>query len=222
MTYEDISDLRKIAINEIKLYEKLKEKENNLNKLKNTWLFFNKDKEEIKKSEKEVTDIKKILNEKIYNKLNNGKNSKKNIIKENYINLDLDDNLIIEKNPYEYLPDNFILFLFQIKIQSSNIIVYDDDSENNNKKLIDINLKELFIKMTSEVKIFNFIFELLDMNIHQEIIDSKEYNSILITEEINNKNNNNNKLLKFEFESNPLENYNYKIILKNEKRFVLF
>ena len=223
MIYEDISDLRKIAINEIKLYEKLKEKENNLNKLKNTWLFFNKDKEEIKKSEKEVTDIKKILNEKIYNKLNKGKNSKKNIIKENYNNLDLDDNLIIEKNPYEYLPDNFILFLFQIKIQSSNIIIYDDDSENNNKKLIDINLKELFIKMTSEVKIFNFIFELLDMNIHQEIIDSKEYDSILITEEINNKNNNNNKLLKFEFESNPLENYNYKIILKNEKkiRFIL-
>ena len=199
ITYEDISELRKIAINNIKLYEKLKEREKKLNELKNTWLFFNKNEEGIKKYEKEVNSINKLLKEKIFNQLNKSKNNVKNVIKENYN-----------------------IFLFQIKIHSSHIIIYDDEYEKNNKKLIDINLKELFIKMSSGVKIFNFNLELLDMFVNQEIIYSKEYDLIFTTEGINNKKNNNQKkLLKFEFESNPLENYDYKIIIKNEKKIFL-
>ena len=222
MTYEDISELRKIAINNIKLYEKLKEREKKLNELKNTWLFFNKNEEGIKKYEKEFNIINNLLKAKIFNQLNKSKNNVKNVIKENYNDLYLDDDLIIEKDPYEYLPDNFILFLFQIKIHSSHIIIYDDEYEKNNKKLIDINLKELFIKISRGVKIFNFNLELLDMFVNQEIIYSKEYDLIFTTEGINNKKiNNQKKLLKLEFESNPLENYDYKIIIKNEKKIFL-
>ena len=224
MTYEDIKYLRKISINNLRLFEKLKEKENKLASLKNTWFFFSK-KDEIKKYENELGKIKDLLNEKIVNKLNKQKNTNKNIIKEKYINLDIDDALIHEKDPYEYLPDSYILFLFQIKIDSCHLIFYDDDnseqinsffSRKNNKKLIDINLKEFLIKMTSRLKSFNFKLELLDMNAYQEIIDSTEYDAIFMTKTIKNK----NKLLSLEFESNQIENYTYKIIIQNGRKII--
>ena len=229
MTYEDIKDLRRISIKNLKLYEKIKEKEKKLNDLNNTWFFFTKNEEEIKKLENEIKSLKNLLREKIINKINNDDN-RIILLTEEYNNLEIDENLITDKNPYEYLPDNFILYLFKIEFKSCHIIIYDNISEplnsnilkGDNKKLIDLTLTELSIKISLGIKFFGFALELFDMYATQEIINSKDYDVIIMSQRTNSENLNKikRKILLLEFESNSNENYTYKIILKNEKKFI--
>ena len=229
MTYEDIKDLRRISIKNLKLYEKIKEKEKKLNDLNNTWFFFTKNEEEIKKLENEIKSLKNLLREKIINKINNDDN-RIILLTEEYNNLEIDENLITDNNPYEYLPDNFILYLFKIEFKSCHIIIYDNISEplnsnilkGDNKKLIDLTLTELSIKISLGIKFFGFALELFDMYATQEIINSKDYDVILMSQRTNSENLNKikRKILLLEFESNSNENYTYKIILKNEKKFI--
>ena len=228
MTYEDIRDLRKIATNNIKLFEKIKEKEKKLKDLNSKWFFFSKNEEEIKSLKNEVEILKNLLKEKIINKISKNKNITQIGYKERFDNLDIDEEKISENDPYKYLPDNFLLYLFQVKISCFHIVIYNDNSQTkksdlligNNKKLIDLSIKELFIKISLGIKSFNFILEILDMTARQEIINSNDYDIILLTQENNSENSNKKKLLLLEFESKQDENYTYKIILKNERKII--
>ena len=232
MTYNDISDLRKISINNIRLFVSIKIKEKKLKDLNSKWFFTSKNKQEIKKLESEIKEMNNLLNDNIIGQITDDKTCISPMIEEIYNNNDIDEDFVKEKNPYKYLPDNFVFFLFKIKILSCHIIIYDNDSDfininlqkGKNKKILDINITELFIKLILGKKLTDFIFELLDMNIKQEIIDSRDYDLILMTENLNNEKNNSNKrkVLSLEFESNTNQNinYNYKIFLKNEKKII--
>ena len=219
MAYEEISKLRKIAIKNKKLYKEIKEIEEKLNKSKKSWILKPNEKEIID-LEKQLNNLKRLLNEKIIksNKENLYNNS--NLYKKNS-NLSIDENSVKENNPYDNLPDNFIFILIQINIKKSNIIIFDDqyddniDTENIYKKIIDIDLTNFFIKMTISKKMFNLYFDLDNIGVTQEIIKSKDYDILIMTKPINNK-----KVLIFEFEINQNENYTYKIVLKNERKII--
>ena len=232
MAYEYIKILRKVAIKNIKLYEKIKEIEQKLEKSKNTW-FLKYNKNEINALESKLHKLRTELNQKII-KMN--KQSKGNLsdnpdnksFHEEYNNTsfnDLSDNQN-ENNQnilYNNLPDNFILNLIKMNIKNSHIIIFDDEYESKNKykTILDINLTNFFFKITICIKMFNLYFNLSNMKITQGIAKSKEYDIILMTkpnkedESINNK-----KLLIFEFEINQNENFTYKILIKNEKKII--
>ena len=229
MPYEDIKELRKIAIKNIKLFEKLKEKEKALNKSKNSWSFFTKNENEIKRLESIVKDLKNLLNEKIINNLSKNKIAGNEKLKEKYSKLDIEEDLIEEKDPLENLPSNFILYIFKMKIHTFHIIIYNDESEiinadpakNESNVLIDINIIDFFINFSKGIQTMNLIFDLFDMSISQEIIKSNDYNIIFYTEKnISDPDINKKKLLTLEFETKTDENYSSRIFLKNERKII--
>ena len=232
ITYEDIKKLRKVALKNIKLYIKIKEIEEKIEQLKNKWSFFNGNQNEINDLENKLVNMKKLLNETVI-KLNKGKTDLKNYQSnpdnQQYTNaIDTIENYLkIENDPYSNLPDNFILYLIQMNVKNMHIIIFDDEYINENrtrkryKKILDINFINFFIKISVGIKIFNLYFDISDMSVTQEIIKSNDYDIMLMTHpKQNNKSKKDKKVLLFEFEINPNENFTYKIILKNEKKLI--
>ena len=236
MTYEDIKKLRKVALKTMNLYIKIKDIEEEINKQKGTWTFFRSSNDiEINELENNLKNLKQKLNDKII-KLNKDKEgiSYDQTITENSLNrtssnYSSEQNIFEEKDPYSNLPDTAVLYLIQMSIKKMNIIIYDDELENENdkskkrfKKIIDMNISDFFIKISVGIKIFNMIFNISDINIAQGIVKSIDYDVMLMTEpeEKEKKKKDDKKVLKFEFEINPLENYTYKMILINEKKMI--
>ena len=242
MTYEDIKKLRKVALKTMKLYIKIKDIEEEINKQKSTWTFFGNSNEiEINELENNLKTLKQSLNDKII-KLNKDKEDiskeytltlTENSLNKTNSNYSLDPNLFSEKDPYGNLPDTSVLYLIQMSTKIMNIIVYDDEYENENKKeadknkkkykkIIDMNLSDFFIKISVGTKIFNMNFNISDINVTQGIVKSIDYDVILMTEseEKEKEKKDDKKVLRFEFEINPLENYTYKMILINEKKMI--
>ena len=221
MSYEDISQLRKIAIKNLKLYKEIKEKEEKLKKYKNSWIF-KPNENEIKELENQLHDLKKLLNDKIIN--SNKQKIKNNNLDMKYSNISNEDTIVKENNPYDNLPDNFLFILIDMNIKKSNIIIYDDEFDTTNtkkkyKKIVDINLINFFLKISISKISLNLYFDLDDMNVIQEIIKSKDYDILLMTKPIKDTKNH-KKILKFEFEINQKENYTYKFVLKNERKII--
>ena len=168
-----------------------------------------------------MNNLKKSLNERIIKLNKENIENKNNKINNNEQNLN---------NPYNNLPDDFIFTLFQMNINKSHIIIYDDEYEIDNpnnkyKKILDMNLINFFIKMTISNKIFNLSFNLEDMSITQEIVKSNDYDILLISKPIKDtknkiENKKTPKILIFEFEINKSANYTYKIIMKNERKII--
>ena len=204
--YNDIKNLRKIALNYIyNLYIEQKEIEQKIKIENNKW-FFSYDKNLVKELNEKLNNIKNTINQKI----------KYHLLNEYNILLDKDNN----NDTYRNLPDDFIFYVAKLHIKEINLKIYEiDNKKNNNNDLLDFSIENMIITYTAKKFNNNYSLSMKNFVLNQNIINNKEYDKIIII-----KNEKDDKFISIEYQTNRDEigNYINKIIFKSNIQIILF